>query len=86
MSDQQSTAETAADIQVKLLPADKYQEYVKRRFVLLELIAGLELVGDAAHVSIALGQFHLLKGKLETYDDLLQDHNEAAGTLSAQQP
>lgn len=80
MSDQgqQATDEIVADLRSSLLSYDQLTRYNTRISELAAEALQLELAGTPEKISQNIGLFHFLKGKIEAYQDLIDDHNSAA--------
>lgn len=75
--------ELLAEQAATLLTAAQQERYQQRIADLLEAAISLDMVGSPADVSNAIGQFQFLKGKIETYQDILNDHDELTEQLQA---
>lgn len=80
-----ATSPETDEIRRSLLSYTQVQHYKQRILDLQEAAMGLEMAGTAEAVSIAIGNFHLYKGKIETFEELLADHLAASEQLQAAQ-
>lgn len=64
-----------------LLTEAQHLYYRNRIADLQEAAMDLEMVGSPADVSNAIGNFQFLRGKIETYKELLNDHFELTEAL-----
>lgn len=69
--------EIADQLQSALLSAAQVKKLVQLRDDIKEQICSLELVGDPAELSAAIGNFHFLKGRLALAEQLLDEHEDA---------
>jgi len=75
---QSQAAAIESDLRRSLLTYDQVNFYKEQIEKLTEAILELELAGTAEVISMQIGQFQYWKGKIATYQDLLDDNNTAA--------
>ncbi len=86
MSDTQThAAAIEADIRRRLLTYDQLQHYQTRVGELLLEMKSLELAGTPEKVSQEIGLFQLMKGKIDAFEEIMEDHNAAAEQLKPTQ-
>lgn len=82
--DDNYAAETLADeYRVHLLSRAKLAAVQLRILEIKEVMCAAEFVGTPDEVSTAIGKFHLLKGKLDAFQEILDDHQQAQDALQA---
>ena len=86
--DSNYTAEGIADeLRTDLLSTGKLEKLKQRILELKDAMCAAEFVGTPDEVSTAIGKFHLLKGKLDAFQEILEDHavaNDALQTFTHQ--
>ena len=76
-------AQIVAELQSSLLTAPQRGRLEVTRDAIKNQICGLELVGDPAELTAAIGNFHFLKGRLALAEQLLDDHEDASQQMAA---
>ena len=75
--------ETVEQLRAQLLSSGQQLHYQDRIAELQAALVSLQLAGTAEEISLNIGTFHFLKGKIETFNELLDDHRAAASQLQA---
>lgn len=66
-----------------VLSSEKVSRLTTRIQEIKDAICSMEIVGTAEEVSKAIGMFHLMKGKLDAFEEILEDHRSATDTLAS---
>lgn len=67
----------AMEIKGNFLSADQVSKFEARLKELKDAALATTFSGTADEISEKVGMFHFMKGKIDTFEELLQDHLEA---------
>lgn len=74
---------TADSLRVHVLSAEKVLNLQLRIAEIKDALCSLEIIGTEHERSTAIAMFHLYKGKLDAFQEILDDHFHACETLRA---
>lgn len=74
---------TAESLRVHVLSAEKVVALQVRIMEVKDALCSLEIIGTEHERSTAIAMFHLYKGKLDAFQEILDDHFHACETLRA---
>lgn len=77
------TGEVAAKLRSDLVSGSQQTKLEERKKEIIGGIMSLAMTGTAEEVSKDIGMFQYLRGKHDAFQELLDDHNEAAEQLAA---
>lgn len=74
--------QTAEELRADLLSEPKIVRMRTRVDEIKDALCGIEIIGSPSEQSTAIAQFHLLKGKLDAFTEMLEDHYNASDILA----
>jgi predicted transcriptional regulator len=75
--------EIAADLKSALLPPLLLERIQELRAQTILDMCDLEIVGTPEEITTAIGNHHLLRGRKQAFEELLDNHTQAMSQISA---
>lgn len=66
-----------------VLSSEKVSRLTIRVQEIKDAICRMEIVGTAEEITNGIAMFHLMKGKLDAFEEILEDHRSATDTLAS---